>query len=66
MHTIYNLMKDASSSADHGGYNMYQEGVRARILYMGSKNLVKAAQGTHPPKSGNFGGSSVIKYSFLL
>jgi hypothetical protein len=25
-----------------------QEGVRARILYMGSKNLVKAAWGTHP------------------
>jgi hypothetical protein len=33
---------------------------------MGSKNLVKPAQGTHPPKSGNFGGSSVIKYLFLL
>jgi hypothetical protein len=32
---------------------------------MRSKNFVKAAQGTHPPKSGNFGGSSVIKYSFL-
>lgn len=33
---------------------------------MGSKNFVKAARGTHPTKSGNFSGSSVIKYSFLL
>jgi len=41
---------------------MSQEGVRARILYMGSKNSVKAA---HPPKLPDFGGS-VIKYSFLL
>jgi len=43
-----------------------QEEVGARILYMGSKNFVKAMQATHPPKSGNFSGSSVIKYSFLL
>ena len=42
-----------------------QEGVRAGILYMGSKNFIKIAQGTHPPKSGDFSGNSVIKYSFL-
>jgi hypothetical protein len=38
-----------------------QEGVRAGIFYMGLKNFIKAAQGTHPLKSGDFSGSSIIK-----
>jgi hypothetical protein len=32
---------------------------------MRPKNFIKAAQGTHPPKSGNFSGNSLIKYLFL-
>jgi hypothetical protein len=31
-----------------------QEGVRAGILYMRSKNFVKAVQGTHPPQIRQF------------
>ena len=32
---------------------------------MGSKNFMKVAQGTHPPKSGNFGRNSVIKFIYF-